>query len=162
MMEFNNPFHFDFAEAVVLEELHAVALGNVTTGEPGTDAKVTLRREDDTFVFDFVIPRGKTGEAGRDSAGIQRIEMSASQSTVDLLPNILYVFPEMQALSITLGGEIDHDTVQEYRFRFTSGATATTLTLPDSVLGDITVDANRVYEVSILDGYLISQSWEVT
>lgn len=93
---------------------------------------------------------------------VERIEMAASQSTVDLLPNALYVFPEMQSLSVTLGGEADPDMVQEYRFRFTSGATATTLTLPANVLGDMSIEANRVYEVSILDGYLVSQSWEVT
>ena len=210
-MDLNKPFHFDFAEAVVIEELHAIALGNVTTGEPGSDAKITLRREGDTFVFDFVIPQGlpaeeitfdsalnstsdnavknrvikayvdeaisqlqddmdtlaeEVGNLNPDSDQISgkktgRIEMAASQSSASLLPNVLYVFPEMPALSVTFDGISNPDKVQEYRFRFTSGATPTTLTLPANVLGDITIEANRIYEVSILDGYLVSQSWEV-
>ena len=28
--------------------------------------------------------------------------------------------------------------------------------------GEMSVEANKVYEVSILDGYLVSQSWEVS
>ena len=61
-MEFNKPFRFAFADAVILKEkLHTIGVGNVTTGEPGSDVKVTLRRSGDTFVFDFVIPRGQDG-----------------------------------------------------------------------------------------------------
>lgn len=93
---------------------------------------------------------------------IPRIEMASTDTTATIEPNRLYVFPEMASLDITLGGDADISVVQEYRFRFTSGATATTLTLPADVVGEISVEANKVYEVSILDGYLVSQSWEVS
>lgn len=93
---------------------------------------------------------------------IPRIEMASTDTTAIIEPNTLYVFPEMASLEITIGGTVDTSIVQEYRFRFTSGATATTLTLPSNVVGEISVDANKVYEVSILDGYLVSQSWEVS
>ena len=93
---------------------------------------------------------------------IPRIEMASTDTTATIEPNKLYVFPEMASLDITLGGTIDTSIVQEYRFRFTSGATATTLTLPSTVVGEISVEANKVYEVSILDGYLVIQSWEVS
>jgi hypothetical protein len=213
-MECNKPFRFAFADAVVLkEELHAIGVGNVTTGEPGSDVKVTLRRDGNTFVFDFVIPRGQDGfgtnpdgaisetsqnavenrvikayvdeavsqlqdmlqeEIGFLSADmeeladytqtlgdVERIEMTALHTAETLLPGKLYVFPEMASLDITLGGELDPTVVQEYRFRFTSGATPTTLTLPSDVEGEVSIEANKIYEVSILDGYLVSQSWEV-
>lgn len=214
-MEFNKPFRFAFADAVILKEkLHTIGVGNVTTGEPGSDVKVTLRRSGDTFVFDFVIPRGQDGiitipdgaisdtsqntvenrviKAYVDEAVsqlrdglqeemaflsadveeladytqtlgiIERIEMTALHVAETLLPDRLYVFPEMASLDITLGGDPDPTVVQEYRFRFTSGATATTLTLPADVVGELEVEINKVYEVSILDGYLVSQSWEVS
>jgi len=62
-MEFSKPFRFNFAEAVVIKELlRDVAIGRVTTGEPGTDVVVSLRREGDAFLFDFVIPRGESAE----------------------------------------------------------------------------------------------------
>lgn len=212
-MEFSKPFRFNFAEAVVIKELlRDVAIGRVTTGEPGTDVVVSLRREGDAFLFDFVIPRGESAEpvtidsaldATSDNAvknrvikayvdeairqlqaalqsginglaedvealaggtlpslGVRRVEMPASQSSAELEPGILYVFPEIPSLTVSLGGEANPTRAQEYRFRFTSGATATVLTLPDGVVGRMTVEANRVYEVSVLDGYLVSQCWE--
>ncbi len=62
-MHFDEPFRFAFADAVVLkEELHPLAVGSVTQGKAGGDATVTLRRDGDTFFFDFVIPRGIDGE----------------------------------------------------------------------------------------------------
>lgn len=90
---------------------------------------------------------------------MQRIEVSDSEVVIE--PNQLYVFPEMASLSITFGGEADSGAVQEYQFRFISGAVATTLILPEAVKGDITVDANSVVEVSVVDNYAISQSWAV-
>ncbi len=214
-MNFNNSFRYSFTDAVILkEELHAIGLGTVTTGEPGTEATVTLRRVEDTFVFDFVIPRGEDGnplfldQAMSDTSqnavenrvikayfdealaalqqellseletvssdveeladytqtleDVERIEMTALHVSETMLPNKLYVFPEMASLEVILGGDPKESAVQEYRFRFTSGSVATTLTLPSSVVGELTVEPNRVYEVSILDHYLVSQSWEVT
>jgi len=94
------------------------------------------------------------------SLGVRRVEMPASQSSAELEPGILYVFPEMPSLTVSLGGEADPTRAQEYHFRFASGATATVLTLLEGVVGRMTVEANRVYEVSVLDGYLVSQCWE--
>jgi hypothetical protein len=93
------------------------------------------------------------------SADIPRIE--TSENVITIKPNKFYVFPEMTSLDVTLGGEVDSSIVQEYKFRFTSGVTATTLTLSEDIKGDITVDTNSVVEISIIDGYAISQSWAV-
>lgn len=95
------------------------------------------------------------------ACGNLRPRVELSDSVVTLEPNQLYVFPEMASLSITFGGEADSGAVQEYQFRFISGAVATTLILPEAVKGDITVDANSVVEVSVVDNYAISQSWAV-
>ena len=41
-----------------------IQVGKVTTGEPGSDARVTNSGSESAAVFDFVIPRGEPGAAG--------------------------------------------------------------------------------------------------
>ena len=41
-----------------------LSIGTVTTGEPGTDADVTIGGTAEAPIMDFVIPRGEVGEAG--------------------------------------------------------------------------------------------------
>ncbi len=91
----------------------------------------------------------------------QRVETAASSSSAVLTENVFYVFPEMATLDISFATPENSDVVNEYKFRFRSGATATVLSLPSSVIGELSVEANCVYEVSVIDGYLVSQSWEV-
>ena len=95
-----------------------------------------------------------------DVGGTQRVEIRDNVVTIE--PNKFYVFPEMDNLNITLGGELNPKVVQEYKFRFSSGAIATTLTLPEMVKGDIKIEANNVIEISIIDNYAVSQSWAVS
>lgn len=90
------------------------------------------------------------------------ITKTSSDTAIELSPNTFYVFPEMASLSVTFSYPVALDIVNEYKFRFTSGATATTLTLPSTVVGDITIEANKVYEISIVDNYLVYQSWAVS
>ena len=90
------------------------------------------------------------------------ITKTSSDTVIELSPNTFYVFPEMASLSITFSDPISLDIVNEYKFRFISGATATTLTLPSTVVGDITIEVNKVYEISIVDNYLVYQSWAVS
>ena len=86
------------------------------------------------------------------SADIPRQEMSSSDTIVTLEPNKLYVFPEMASLTVTLGTPSDTNVANEYHFFFTSGATATTLTLNDVLSDTYSIEANMKYEVSILEG----------
>ena len=78
--------------------------------------------------------------------------MFLNDSTVTLEPNKLYIFPEMSSLTVTLGTPSDTNVANEYHFFFTSGATATTLTLNDVLSDAYSVEANMKYEVSILEG----------
>lgn len=92
-----------------------------------------------------------------ETGGIERIEKLATDTTVTLEPNKLYVFPEMESLTYTIEG------TGEVHFIFRSGATATRVVHPSNVnIGSFSVDANKVYEVSILEGLLTSQSWAVS
>lgn len=105
------------------------------------------------------IPDGSGG-----SGGTVRIEKLSTDTAVELEPNKLYIFPEMSELTITLAEITDASVASEYHFIFQSGATATTLTIPDTVKipSGFTVDANKIHEINILEGCLCTQSWAVS
>ena len=93
-----------------------------------------------------------------ETGGIERIEKLSTDTTVTLEPNKLYVFPEMESLTYTIG-----EGTGEVHFIFRSGSTATRVVHPSNVnIGNFSVDANKVYEVSILEGLLTSQNWSVS
>ena len=150
----------------------SVEVESTTTGEPGTNAQVTNSGTSQNVKLNFTIPRGEkgdkgdkgdtgdTGPAGQDGkqgpageSGIApRQQMLSTDTTVTLEPNKLYVFPEMASLTITLGTPSDTNVANEYHFFFTSGDTATTLTLNDVLSDAYSIEANMKYEVSILEG----------
>lgn len=105
------------------------------------------------------IPEGSGG-----SGGMVRIEKLSTDTAVELEPNKLYIFPEMAELTITLAEPTDTGIVNEYHVVFQSGATATTLSLPEAakIPSGFTVDVNKIYEISILEGCLCAQSWAVS
>lgn len=142
-------------------------------GEPGKDGRgitsVTIKT-DGHLQIDYNdgtnVDVGKvTGNDGLDGvSGVSvRIEKTASDTTVELEPNKLYVFPEMASLTYTLAAPADTSVANEYHFVFQSGATATELVHPAivSVPDNFTVEKNKVYEISILEGCLAYQSWAV-
>lgn len=93
-----------------------------------------------------------------ETGGIERIEKLSTDTTVTLEPNKLYIFPEMESLTYTIG-----EGTGEVHFIFKSGTTATRVVHPSNVnIGSFSVDANKVYEVSILEGLLTSQNWSVS
>lgn len=91
-------------------------------------------------------------ESSGSSADIPRQEMKNTDTTVTLQPNTLYIFPEMASLTVTLAEPEKSNVANEYHFFFTSGATATTLTLNDVFSDAYSIKANMKYEVSILEG----------
>ena len=99
-------------------------------------------------------PKGDPGDQGPagDSGIVSRQEMSSSDATVTIEPNKLYVFPEMASLTVTLAEPDNSNVANEYHFFFTSGTTATTLTLNDVLSDAYSIEANMKYEVSILEG----------
>lgn len=90
---------------------------------------------------------------------------SDSPAIPTLSPNTLYVFTgDAAALSITLTAPTNNNVENEYHFIFNSGSTPTTLTLPNTIRqpDGFTVEANHVYEVSILENNMTAQGWAVT
>lgn len=142
-------------------------------GEPGKDGRgitsVTIKT-DGHLQIDYSdgtnVDAGKVvGEKGLDGAsGVPvRVEKTAADTVVELEPNKLYIFPEMASLTYTLAAIEDTTVANEYHFVFKSGATATQLVNPAgvSVSDNFTIDSSKVYEISILEGNLAYQSWEV-
>lgn len=102
-------------------------------------------------------------EASGGSSGTVRVEKGSADTTAELEPNKLYIFPKMTSLTYTLAEPADASVANEYHFVFKSGSTATELVHPSTVnIGNFSIDANKVYEVSILEGLLTSQSWAVS
>lgn len=143
-------------------------------GEPGKDGRgitsVTIKT-DGHLQIDYNdgtnVDVGKvTGNDGLDgTSGVPvRVEKTASDTTVELEPNKLYVFPEMASLTYTLATPSDTSVSNEYHFVFRSGATATELVHPANVSAPagFAVEKNKVYEISILEGCLAYQSWAVS
>lgn len=143
-------------------------------GEPGKDGRgitsVTIKENghlEINYSDGTDVDAGKvTGNDGLDGAsGVPvRVEKTSEDTAVELEPNKLYIFPEMASLTYTLATPADAAVANEYHFIFTSGSTATQLVNPAGVPvpDNFTIDSNKVYEISILEGNLAYQSWEVT
>ena len=127
-----------------------------------TDGHLQINYSDGTDV-----DAGKvTGNDGLDGAsGVPvRIEKTAEDTVVELESNKLYIFPEMSSLTYTLATPADAAVANEYHFIFQSGATATQLVNPEGIKvpDNMSIESNKVYEISILEGNLAYQSWEVS
>ncbi len=94
------------------------------------------------------------------------LPINASAAVIPPLPvNTLVEFlGDASALNITLAQPSNNNISNEYHFIFTSGSTPTTLTIPNTVRqpDGFTVEANHVYEVSILNNNMTAQGWAVT
>ena len=84
-----------------------------------------------------------------------------------MFSNTLYIFDKtiaMPALTIeSFVAPSDTTYVYTYHFIFRSGATPTVLTLPDEVIlpDGFEIEANRIYEINIMENLLSYQSWPI-
>lgn len=88
-----------------------------------------------------------------------RETVSGATATIDAEVNTLYLCGEMTALTI--------DTFPPtglFSVVFTSGATAATLTVPQTLImpDSFAVEANKRYEVNVMDGYAVVDAWAVS
>lgn len=98
-----------------------------------------------------------------EDAPIEKIEPEVTQVVIN--PNKFYLFGEVASLSITLGEAID-GRYNEYMFQFTSGSTATVLSMPSELKwqddNELIPSENTVYQVSIVNNLAVYAEWEVT
>lgn len=95
-------------------------------------------------------------KANSTDLGINKYQKSETDATVVLENGSWTVFPTMTSLNVSMG-DVDENKAFICGFQFTSGDTATSLTLNNCTLtsNSDTVESNKTYEVNILDGSAI-------
>lgn len=85
----------------------------------------------------------------------------SSQPAGGLLPNVFYNLGELTgSVTISLASATDSTIENEYKFRFSTGNSAPTITWPNTITGWLggttpTINANKTYWVAINDGLAI-------
>lgn len=120
----------------------AQAILDIPSGGGGAVGGINVVQDEEGYV---VVPMNGGGQP--------KVAVSGTTPTQELIPNVFYIFGECTSLTVTLGTPTNNDVINEYHFRFTSGATATTLSLPVTVTmaSGFSVEANKTYELSIID-----------
>ena len=86
------------------------------------------------------------------------INHGTGSTTLAIAPNTFHVWGTVGSLNITLTAPTDSSVYNEYMFQFTSGSTATNLTLPSSVqwmYETPTIEANKTYQCSIVNNVAV-------
>ena len=95
------------------------------------------------------------GSSSGGSGAYAQVNHGTSDTTFTLTPNTFHVWDEVASLTLTLGSETS-GVANEFLFQFTSGATATSLTLPDDIKwandSAPTIAESKIYQISILNG----------
>lgn len=100
---------------------------------------------------------GSSGGSGAYS----EVNHGTSDTTFTLTPNTFHVWDEVASLTLDFGSETS-GVANEFLFQFTSGSEATTLSISDDVkwTEKLTIEPNRIYQVSILKGLASVLSWD--
>lgn len=87
------------------------------------------------------------------------VEVSGTTPTIEPQANTVYNCGELTSLTIS-----NPPATGAYSIVFTSGATATTTTIPTTILGleDFAAEANTIYEINVLDNRSVIGSWAVS
>lgn len=103
------------------------------------------------------------GGSSSGSSAYSEVSHGTADTTLTLTPNTFHIWDEVGSLTLRLGTETS-GVANEYLFQFTSGSTATTLSLPDDIKwtgGETpTIEANKIYQVSILKGLGSVLEWD--
>lgn len=88
-----------------------------------------------------------------DYINVPVIEHETSDTSLALTPNEYHIWDVVSSLSLSLAAPSDTSIYNEYMFEFTSGSSATTLTLPSDIKWVVEPDiqANTTYQVSIVN-----------
>jgi hypothetical protein len=128
-------------------------------------AKATYMSDGRTVEEAITAYTGGSGGISTGSAAYPKITVLSSDIIYQISPNTFYLMGgegSIETLSITLGDEI-YGVANEYIFQFISGSEPTTLILPDSIKfnSDFIVEANKIYQISILNGLGTVMAWDI-
>ena len=87
------------------------------------------------------------------------VEVSGTTPSIEPAANTIYNCGELTSLTIS-----NPTATGAYSIVFTSGSTATSTTIPATILGleDFAAEANTLYEINVLDNRAVVGSWEVS
>ena len=87
------------------------------------------------------------------------ITVTGTTPTIEPQANTIYNCGEVASLTIS-----NPPATGAYSIVFTSGSTATTTTIPATILGleDFAAEANTLYEINVLDSRAVIGSWAVS
>lgn len=147
--------------------------GNITVDKYGRITNATLYNNGVNIYYPKPATTSLNGlMTASDKTKLDGIDMSTKQDKIEvvnhgtgdttftLTPNVYHKWGEVASLSLTLAEPSDTSAYNEYMFEFTSGDTATTLTLPDTIswvyFPEVTV--NMIYQCSIVNnvGIIVS------
>ena len=128
------------------------ALLDKVNGMGDIPTKVSELENDSGYVNENQVNTKLTSKQDKVSV----VDHGTEETTFTLTPNTLHIWGEVASLSLDFGESVD-GSLSEYMFRFSSGATPTTLTLPDSVSWangmEVSIQSGKTYKVAIIDGY---------
>ena len=103
-----------------------------------------------------------SGGSSSGNGAYVEVNHGTSDNTFTLTPNTFHIWDEVSLLTLTIGsGTIG--IANEYLFQFTSGSEPTTLILPDTIKfnSDFSVEGNKIYQISIINGLGTVMSWDI-
>lgn len=103
----------------------------------------------------------KTSDDLKITSDIQQVDHGTADTTFTLPANEYHTWGEVPSLTLTLGAGAS-GKASGYWFSFDSGATATTLSIPETIKTDIVVEPNTHYECIIVGDYMTFCDWEIT
>lgn len=141
-----------------------VDIGNVITSHQDISGKqdklvsgTNIKTINGTSILgsgNIVISGGNSSSSG--SVAYPLVRHGTSETTFTLTPNTFHIWDTVATLDLDFGTETE-GVANEYLFQFTSGSTATTLTLPSFIIWANNetpiIEGNSVYQVSILNNY---------
>lgn len=101
-----------------------------------------------------------SGDIEVESEPIAIVDHGTNDTTFELTPNVLHIWDEVASLTLTLQN-VEETSYNEFMIQFTSGATATQLSLPETVkwVNTPSVEANKIYQISILNNLAVIGGW---
>ena len=108
----------------------------------------------DTYTAPVTSVNTRTGAVTGLAEAVTVENKTSADTSLTLTAGKFYVFPTMSSLAVTV------TATGLYMFRFQSGSTPTSLTVTGATMPDsFTVEANKIYEVSIYQGYGVVSAW---
>lgn len=133
----------------------------LVTMNDGNAAEFRLATYDDIDVYLSVIFLGDNDAVTVDELRLVKeniVQVGGDTPVIAAEANHMYKCGTVTSLSFSA-----YPSIGSWSVRFTSGSTATTLTMPVNVImpDGFEVEANMTYEINVLDNYALVASWPV-